>query len=369
MNAKRTQVFGRASLYLFVQLIRCAACAELFAATPSEWEKVLAAARKEGKVVVAIPLGEAYPKVIAAFQKAYPDIKAEPFSLFTRDFMARFQKEREAGQILWDALIGGPDSDIYRAGNQGLWDPIKPNLHLPEVIDNSKWRGGIDSAFSDKSKKFTFNYVKRITEGFFVNRDIVPELDLRNADGLWDAKWQGKIAWHDPRGVGAGVNGGLLIALHYGETRLRELWTQQKIVLVSDQRQLIEGVVRGRYPIGVGLIERELKATFQVNGVGLNVKPLPLPGLIAANPGSNSIVLVNKAPNPNARVVFLNWLLSQSGQATVVQAVQENSSRVDVPVPEPERVPPEGKKVINPQAEEMSPQRVTINKIAREIFK
>ena len=58
------------------------------AASQTEWEQVVAAARKEGKVVVAIPLGEAYPKVIGAFQKAYPEIKAEPFSTHTRDFMA-----------------------------------------------------------------------------------------------------------------------------------------------------------------------------------------------------------------------------------------------------------------------------------------
>ena len=342
----------------------------LAAATPqTEWEQVVAAARKEGKVVVAIPLGEAYPKVIGAFQKAYPEIKAEPFSTHTRDFMARYHKEREVGQILWDALIGGPDSDIYRAAQQGYWDPIKPNLLLPEVLDNGKWRGGLDGAFSDTGKTFAFNFVRRITEGFFVNRDAISEAELRDVDGLWNAKWQGKIAWHDPREVGAGVNGGLLITLNYGEKKLRELWTQQKIAVVRDQRQLIEWAVRGRYPIAAGLIERELKATFQVNGVGLNVKVLPLPGLIAANPGSNSIVLVNKAPHPNARKVFLNWLLSQNGQAAVVQAVQENSIRVDVPVPEPDRVPPDGKKVINPQGEDMTPQRLTINKIAREIFK
>jgi ABC-type Fe3+ transport system substrate-binding protein len=341
----------------------------VFAAAPSEWDRVVAAARQEGKVVVAIPLGEAYPKVIAAFQSAHPDIKAEPFSLHTRDFMARYHKEREVGQIVWDALIGGPDSDIYHAASQGYWDPIKPNLLLPEVVDNNKWRGGIDGAFSDKNKSFAFNYVRRITEGFFINRDVVPESDLRDVDALWDAKWNGKIAWHDPRGVGAGVNGGLLIMLKYGEKRLRELWMQQKITVVRDQRQLIEWVVRGRYPIGAGLIERELKATFQANGVGLNVKPLPLSGLIAANPGSNSIVLVNNAPHPNARTVFLNWLLSQDGQRAVVQAVRENSIRVDVPVPEPDRLPPEGKKMINPQGEEMSPLRITINKIAREIFK
>jgi hypothetical protein len=95
--------------------------------------------------------------------------------LHTRAFMARYQKEREVKQILWDALIGGPDPDIYRAGNQGLWDPIKPHLHLPDVLDNSKWRGGIDGAFSDNNKSFAFNYVRRITETFFVNRDAVGE--------------------------------------------------------------------------------------------------------------------------------------------------------------------------------------------------
>lgn len=111
-------------------------------------------------------------------------------------YMARYHKEREVGQILWDALIGGPDSDIYRAAQQGYWDPIKPNLLLPEVLDNGKWRGGLDGAFSDTGKTFAFNFVRRITEGFFVNRDSIAGAELRDVDGLWNAKWQGKIAWH-----------------------------------------------------------------------------------------------------------------------------------------------------------------------------
>ncbi|HEY2990663.1 MAG TPA: hypothetical protein VGL11_23310, partial [Candidatus Binatia bacterium] len=303
-----------------------------------------------------------------AFQKAYPEIKAETFSIHTSDFIVRYRKERELGQILWDALIGGPDSDIYAAGHEGFWDPVKQDLLLPEVLDNAKWRGGLDGAFSDKNKTFAFNYVRRTTEAFFVNRDFVPESELRDTDGLWEPKWKGKIAWHDPRGVGAGVNSGLLVLVHYSEKRLRELWSEQKIPIVRDQRQLIEWVIRGRHPLAGGLIERELKATFHVHGVGLNVKPLPMPGVVAANPGSNSIVLVNKAPHPNARKVFVNWLLSQNGQSAIVQEVQENSLRTDVALPEPERVVPEGKTVINSQSEEMAPRRLLVNKIAREIF-
>jgi ABC-type Fe3+ transport system substrate-binding protein len=79
-------------------------------------------------------------------------------------------------------------------------------------------------------------------------------------------------------------------------------------------------------------------------------------------------VLVNKAPHPNARKVFVNWLLSQNGQSAIVQEVQENSLSTDVALPEPERVVPEGKTVINSQSEEMAPRRLLVNKIAREIF-
>jgi hypothetical protein len=51
------------------------------------------AAVQEGKVVIAIPLGESYPHVVANFQKAYPAIKAETFSIHTRDFMVRFGRK------------------------------------------------------------------------------------------------------------------------------------------------------------------------------------------------------------------------------------------------------------------------------------
>lgn len=165
-----------------------------FAASNNDWERLVKEAAREGKVVIAIPLGEAYPRVIATFQKSFPMIKAETFSIHTRDFMARFRQERAVGQVLWDALIGGPDSNIYQAGNQGLWDPVLPELVLPEVRDNSEWRGGIEAAFSDLKKTFSFNYISRTTEGFYVNREYVPESELPSVDGLQDPKWAGKIS-------------------------------------------------------------------------------------------------------------------------------------------------------------------------------
>lgn len=344
---------------------------QTWAASQEQWTQVLGKARQEGKVVVGIPLGEAYRQVLAAFQKAFPEIKAEVSSIHTRDFIVRVQQERRVGQFLWDAFIGGPDVDVYRLGREGAWDPVKSDLILPEVIDDSKWRGGFDDGFSDQGKAFAYNFMKNASSGaFFVNRDFISQSALPIANDLWDPRWEGKIAWHDPRGSGAGVNAALLVAMRYGEKALRDLFTNQKVVVTHDQRQLIEWAVRGRYPIAGGLIERELQVTFQKEGVGLNVKRLSIPGLVTAIPGSNSVVLVNRAPNPNGRKVLLNWLLSREGQLVAAREVKDNSRRRDVPVINPETLPPEGKgQVINTQAEEYGRQRQRVNQISQEIFR
>jgi hypothetical protein len=53
----------------------------------------------------------------------------------------------------------------------------------------------------------------------------------------------------------------------------------------------------------------------------------------------------------------------------VVQAVQENSIRIDVPRAETRSRAARRKKSSTRKAKNMTPQRLTINKIAREIFK
>src|SRR5229473_2195994 len=57
----------------------------------------------------------------------------------------------------WDAWIGGPDVDVYQLANDGVFDPFKPEIVLPEALDDSKWMEGFDAGFSDKGKKFTYD--------------------------------------------------------------------------------------------------------------------------------------------------------------------------------------------------------------------
>jgi iron(III) transport system substrate-binding protein len=97
-------------------------------------------------------------------------------------------------------------------------------------------------------------------------------------------------------------------------------------------------VVRGQYPIGIGLSDTHL-SQFQKEGVGLNVKSLILPETTAVNSGFGAVALLDRAPHPNAAKVFINWVLSREGQATIAPAVRVNSRRLDVAVVEaPTRV-------------------------------
>src|SRR5688572_16721060 len=66
--------------------VAAATAAPARAAWEQEWERVLAAARQEGVVVVAGPPGDLYRQALVAFEKTYPDIKVEYTGASGRDF-------------------------------------------------------------------------------------------------------------------------------------------------------------------------------------------------------------------------------------------------------------------------------------------
>ena len=55
-------------------------------APSADWAPLLAAARKEGKVVVNTFPGDGYHRALKPFGQAYPEIKLEHTSLHSQDF-------------------------------------------------------------------------------------------------------------------------------------------------------------------------------------------------------------------------------------------------------------------------------------------
>ena len=294
-------------------------------------EKILADAKKEGKVAVAGPPGTAYRDVMRGFEKKYPEIALEFQSFTPGNFTARFSNERQAGQYLWDIYVTGPTGFDISAKKAGDLDPIRPLFILPEVLDEKAWFGGFDKAFLDSEKKYIFAFQAQITPQVLINREFVSAKDLNSIKGLLDPKWKGKIAINDPRVDGAGNGRIALWAGQLGEEFVRSL-LKQDVGLSRDDRQLADWLARGKYPIAVGVNETDI-AELQKLGVGSRVEPLggKLAEAWRLSTGWGAARLVNKAPHINAATVYVNWLLSKEGQTAWASTVSRPSRRIDVP--------------------------------------
>lgn len=336
-----------------------------------EWERILAAAEKEGQVNIAGPPGDTYRLALAeVFQKKYPKIKVEYNGASGRDQVPRITRERQAGIFNWDIYVGGSGSPLRVLKPLGTFDPLRPEVILPDALDNSKWHGGFDSGFVDHEGKFIFTFDATRAEVLHVNWDLVAPNQFKSLKDLLDPKWAGKIVWEDPRQEGSGLNTALLFSLSYGDEFLRRLLSEQKVVFTRDRRQLTEWIVRGRYPIGIS-VPTDLLQRFLDQGVGKNVKPLDDPTLIDAyTQGFGSVAVFNRRPRPNAAKVYLNWLVSKEGQTSwVTHIAGRNSRRRDVPVGEPALVLEANKKYINTQSEPYIPNREAIMKLASELIR
>src|SRR5207248_6483586 len=104
------------------------------AAGQPEWDRVVAAAKQEGKVVVVIPPGPQYePAIRESFGKAFPGIEVEMTNLLGGQFRQRVERERAANQYDWDVCVCGAGADTYRLIADGVFDPIQDDLILPEL--------------------------------------------------------------------------------------------------------------------------------------------------------------------------------------------------------------------------------------------
>jgi len=302
-------------------------------AAAQDWDKTVAAAKKEGAISISASSSELLRQVLITFEKDYPEIKVSYQSGNLRDFWAKMEKEREVGQYLWDARVGGVDASTYQAKEKGLLDPLPPLLAVPEVVDDSKWVGGLRSLFGDKEKKHVLIF-SGYQVGFAVDRDAVPEKDFKSAQDLLNPRWKGKIVMQDPRRGGSGNEAVAAFIIKYGEQFAHDLLVKQEVVISDNKRQMAEWLVRKRYPIAVGLGSDDTIAQFQQQGLGKNVKSVPIGD--GDTLGGDTVIVINKAPHPNATKVFVNWLLSQKVQVQLGQVAQMNSRRTDVKPGNPE---------------------------------
>lgn len=277
------------------------------------WEDLLAAAKKEGLVVVASsPDTNTRQQLPAAFKQKFgielqyvPDATAAT---------AKLQGERAAGQYTLDVEVNGSDSIYGTLLPNGWLDPIKPSLLLPDAIDGSKWPTGAPW-FRDPDGDKVLQIFNAVGPNVTVNTKVVSPAEIPTADALLDPKWKGKIAAFDPSANGVGIAAGSAFYVSKGQEYATKLYKGQNVILTQDSSQLADWVAHGTYPIGIALNFRFL--TDYINaGITFAQPELPdAPSTLGG--GFGMVVLVNKAPHPNAARVFANWMASQEGMSVM----------------------------------------------------
>ncbi len=295
-----------------------------------EWQKLVEAAKKEGKIAFNITnSAENHREVVEAFKAAFPGIEVE-FTTFTSGslWLPRVIQEQKAGIYTWDVTRLATAFAIASARPDGVLAPIRPAIVRPDVLEDKNWIGGFDACFVDKEKQWGFGMAWDLSGVIWINTDLVREDELKNVNDLLQPKWKGRMIFADPPTSGFSWVPLTFVRLNMGEQLIKRLIVDQEPTLSKDTRQITEALVRGRFAMGFGVSEVILDE-FHAQGVGRNVKKVFLPEASGPNIGQ-PLWLVNNAPHPNSAKVFINWFLGPEGQAVHTRTARVNSRRPDV---------------------------------------
>lgn len=288
-----------------------------FAAAPeswkTEWEQTVASAKKEGEITFYGSQG--YEKVFEVFQKRYPEIKVNAVTnMRGSEHGARVMTERRAGKYLVDLFINGVVTPIQVYLKANILEPIRPQLILPEVVDESKWWEG-KHHYADPEGKYIFVFQGNVHGGENAyNTKLVNPRDFKSYWDFLDPKWKGKIVAYDVSRVSTVAHSLRFLYNHpdLGPEFVKRFFSEMEITYSRDERQMIDWLGAGKFQLAFFVTDIEDAAK-----QGLPVKFFD-PGQFKegafVGPSQGGVNLFKNAPHPNAAKVAINWLLSREGQ-------------------------------------------------------
>lgn len=292
----------------------------------TEWEKTLAAAKKEGTAVIGIPASSELRKAIGTRFKDKFGIAPELFPSRGPENVTRIISEYSAGVRYFDILVAGGATPLAMVA-AGAADDFQPYMILPEVRDSKNWWGGHIWEDNVSTKRHIYAFNCYTSETFWYNTGQVEPDEIRSFDDLLNPKWKGKIGFLDPRNPGSGQNTWTFLWKVKGEEYLGKL-VQQEPLISQNLRQLAEALAKGRLAFTVGLSHYSYEPFLKA---GLPVKPVPkIKEGAHANNGSGVVAVVKNPPHPNAAKLFVNWLLGKEGQELYGKAMVQGTRRLDV---------------------------------------
>ena len=301
-----------------------------------EWNKVVEAAKKEGRLTIHITRAQTPILNAGVFQKAFPDIKVIEIAGEGNQVYSRLLAERRAGKYLGDVLIAGitDNYQVYRA--QGAAS-IKSIIILPEVADESKWWQGRHH-FADPEREYLLMYIGvPLLPRLGYHKGLINPKEFKSVKDLVNPKWRGKMVALDLRG--GGPAGGSMRVMYYhpalGPDFIKQLYGTMDITLTRDRRQAVDWLGAGKLPLCLFCSDSDIE---RAKAQGLPVDVLELDqDVVGLSAQGGTVSYIDRAPHPNAATVFINWLLSREGQMTLQKSIFKSggfapdSLRTDIP--------------------------------------
>jgi iron(III) transport system substrate-binding protein len=298
----------------------------LAAQPPNEWEQTLAAAKKEGIVVVGIPASTELRTAMGEKFKSKFGISIELLSARGPENVMRITTEHSAGMRYYDVLVAGGSAPLPLI-SAGAADELAPYLVLPEVKDPKYWWGGHIWEDNVSTRKYIYAFLCYTTETVWYNGSQADPGEMRSFDDLLNPKWKGRIGFLDPRNPGSGQNTWSFLWKVKGEEFMNKL-VQQDLLINQNLRQLADSLAKGKLAFTVGLSHYTYAPFIKA---GLPVKPVPkMKEGLHANNGSGVLTVVKNPPHPNAAKIFINWFLGKEGQELYGKAMVQGTRRLDV---------------------------------------
>jgi putative spermidine/putrescine transport system substrate-binding protein len=267
------------------------------------------AASKEGMVVSfdTGPTWANWAAQFAAFKKRYPNVEMTYNDLGSAATVVALDKARNRPQADTAYYFAASAVD---AAKKDLVAPFKPvNFDkLPEVFrePDGKW--------------FT---IHSLTIAFVVNKKLVKNPPKGWAD-LLKPEYKGSVVYLDPRSTGVGqvlmfaanfANGGDMTNVQPGLDYIGKLHKAGNVLRVEGTTPYAK-FLKGEIPIWISYENDGLKAKL-TDGMGDDAEVvIPAEASAAAPYG---ISLVKNAPNPNAGKLWLNFIMTETGQGIFAQ--------------------------------------------------
>ncbi len=267
------------------------------AQTADEWSAVVAAAKKEGKVIVySAYVGAPSSRAVAKAFEARYGITVDLLEVRGSEIRERVRVEQSAGRFIGDVLY----SSVGQVKLHEVDDKTVERLPAVPAIKRLTTQFPADTAFAP---------VMTIPYGILVNTNLVkPGEEPKRWADLGDPKWAGKILSDDTRAIG----GGYLMAFAMHDNKALGLPYLEKLaankpVMTRDQRESQRRTARGEFAVYIPFIMTDVP----------QLKGLPVKHIIPEE--GLAYVLYGNAPlkgssRPNASRLYIDFCLSEEAQ-------------------------------------------------------